>query len=208
MAIEHRLIPDAELHEPKGVVSASSGTTYHANGEGFGTWRFGKPDEVDYSNKSRNVFGWVDIADSQYTSASPRSIAASTRTKLTNNSSGSQTDTSRQNSLWNTSLNSFVISDPNATYLMRIGMKLKASAAAGTPYVVKLELESTNGGIIVLSHDYIIKGGSYENNVSFTDLVYIGPSINGYAMNAYLTSDTAITQYDLGFVIQRLYKES
>lgn len=42
MAIQHAVIPDAQLHEPKGVVSASAGQVYVANGSGSGTWK--KPD--------------------------------------------------------------------------------------------------------------------------------------------------------------------
>jgi hypothetical protein len=38
MTVQHRDIPDAQLHEPKGVVSASANTLYLANGSGSGTW--------------------------------------------------------------------------------------------------------------------------------------------------------------------------
>jgi len=38
MTIQHSLIADADLHEPKGVVSAASGKVYQANGSGSGTW--------------------------------------------------------------------------------------------------------------------------------------------------------------------------
>jgi len=39
MAIQHVDIPDAQIHEPKGVVSALEGYTYVANGSGSGNWR-------------------------------------------------------------------------------------------------------------------------------------------------------------------------
>lgn len=38
MAIEHDAIPNAELHEPKGVSAATSGQVYVANGSGSGVW--------------------------------------------------------------------------------------------------------------------------------------------------------------------------
>lgn len=38
MAIEHKDIPDAQLHEPKGVVTASEGAVYVADGLGSGSW--------------------------------------------------------------------------------------------------------------------------------------------------------------------------
>lgn len=36
--VEHVLIPDAGIHEPKGVSSAASGTVYIADGAGSGSW--------------------------------------------------------------------------------------------------------------------------------------------------------------------------
>ena len=34
----HRDLPDAELHEPKGITSAGQGSVYKSNGGGSGTW--------------------------------------------------------------------------------------------------------------------------------------------------------------------------
>lgn len=36
--VQHRDIPDAQLHEPKGVLTASQGQVYVANGGGSGAW--------------------------------------------------------------------------------------------------------------------------------------------------------------------------
>ena len=38
MAIEHDAIPNADLHEPKGVNAATSGQVYVADGVGSGAW--------------------------------------------------------------------------------------------------------------------------------------------------------------------------
>ncbi len=40
MAVQHRNIPDAQLHEPKGVANATSGTVYTADGSGSGDWEY------------------------------------------------------------------------------------------------------------------------------------------------------------------------
>lgn len=48
MAIEHRLIPDADLHEPKGVIAAANHSVYKANGVGSGAW--GRIDTSDFKN--------------------------------------------------------------------------------------------------------------------------------------------------------------
>lgn len=39
MTISHKLLPDNQLHEPKGVASAAVNTVYSANGAGSGTWK-------------------------------------------------------------------------------------------------------------------------------------------------------------------------
>lgn len=36
--MEHRNIPDGELHEPKGAATALEGTFYKSNGSGSGSW--------------------------------------------------------------------------------------------------------------------------------------------------------------------------
>ena len=206
--IQHKNIPDAQLHEPKGVATASVKRIYFADGAGSGEWRKISDKEIDYSSKTNNLFGWNDIADSLYTSASPRSIAATTRTLLTNNAAAAQTDTSRLGTIWDTTNNQFLINDLNASYILRIRANVKASAAGGVPYAFKLEIESANGPTIVSATDQIIKGGSYENSVAFTTLFYNGSFINNQALKLYVTADTAITLYNVGYVIQRIYKES
>lgn len=39
MATLHSQLTGADLHEPKGVASATAETVYHANGSGSGTWK-------------------------------------------------------------------------------------------------------------------------------------------------------------------------
>lgn len=208
MSIQHRDIDDANLHEPKGIISATNHKLYVANGSGGGAWRRLKNSDMDFSTPSSNVFGWNDIADSQYTSGAPRAILAATRTKLTNNKLATQTDTTRLGNIWDSTLNQFVIDDLNGAYLFRIGMKVTAAAAAGTPYVVKLEFESANGPTVVVAHDVAIKGGGWVNNVVITDFIYSGSFINNQAISLYLTADTAINLYDVGFVVHKMYTES
>lgn len=38
MSIQHRILPDSELHEPKGAASAIQGTVYVSDGSGSGDW--------------------------------------------------------------------------------------------------------------------------------------------------------------------------
>ena len=208
MSIQHKDIPEAQLHEPKGVSLATSGKVYIADGAGSGAWAKLTEDIIDFTNKTKNRFGWNDISDNQYSVGSPRAISSATRTLLTNNGLAAQTDVSRLGSIWNAGPSQFLINDLNATYQLRVQYKVKAAAAAGTPYVVKLEVESATGPVVIASVDSTIKGGGYENCISQTFPIYIGSVINNAAMKLYVTADTNITLYDIGFVIQRLYKET
>ena len=40
MTIQHNTITDPDIHEPKGVASATSGKVYISNGSGSGTWEY------------------------------------------------------------------------------------------------------------------------------------------------------------------------
>lgn len=208
MSIQHKDIPDAQLHEPKGVATAVNKAVYKANGSGSGSWGKLTDLDMDFSDKTKNAFGWNDIADSQYTSASPRSVSGGVRTLLTNNALAAQTDTSRLGIIWNTAGSYFQVNDLNALYTVRTQFKCKASATAGVPYVVKLEVETSNGPTVISVNDQFIKGGSYENGVSFTSQFYLGSFINNTPLKVYITPDTNITLYDIGFVIARSYKET
>ena len=39
MTIQHNVITDPDIHEPKGVAAASAGQIYVANGAGSGSWQ-------------------------------------------------------------------------------------------------------------------------------------------------------------------------
>ena len=51
MAVQHKDIPEDELHEPKGVSTAANGTVYTANGVGSGSWVLPTTQWTAISNK-------------------------------------------------------------------------------------------------------------------------------------------------------------
>lgn len=208
MTIQHSAIPDGQRHEPKGVSTATSRQVYVADGAASGSWRKVNDLDIDYSVKANNLFGWNDIADSQYTSGAPRAITATTRTLVTNNASAAQTDTSRLGAIWSTGSSQFLINDLNAVYILRINCKITAAAAASSPYIALFELQSANGPTVISGQTQFIKGGGNVNQLSVSMPFYSGSFINNQALQIYITPDTAINLYDVGFVIQRTYKES
>lgn len=204
----HANLTGADLHEPKGVASATANTVYKANGSGTGSWIKLTDTDLNYSDKTKNKFGWNDISDGLYTSGSPHSITASTRTQITNNGAASQTDTSRLGALWNTTTNAFQIDDLNAAYTLRLTAIVKTSATSGTPYVVDIELESANGPTVIAGRTQVIKGGNHLNYLSIAIPFYMGSFINDYDLKLYITADQNITLYNIGFLLQRSYVES
>lgn len=47
MAIQHRDIQDPDIHEPKGIATAPSGTSYRSNGSGSGVFRKDLPTDLE-----------------------------------------------------------------------------------------------------------------------------------------------------------------
>jgi hypothetical protein len=208
MAVQHSAIPDGQRHEPKGISTAANRTVYIADGAASGVWRRTTDLDMDYSNAANNRFGWNDIADGQYTSASPRALTSGARVKLTNNALAAQTSTSRLGAIWNTGGNEFLINDLNAVYKINVRMKALTTATAGTPYTLDIEFESANGPTIIAGHTNYIKGGSHVNLINFTVPIYMGSFINNQALSIYVRPDANTDVYDIGFVVQRTYVES
>ena len=207
MSVQHRDIPNAQLHEPKNIDSASTKEVYLADGAGSGDWRRITDTEMNFADKTKNLFGWNDISDSLYTSGSPRAIVAATRTQLTNNATAAQTDTSRLGTLWNAGSSLFLINDLNAVYSLRVAMKATAAAAAGTPYIMLIELQSDSGSLVFASSTLTMKGGGSINHLHFNTSFYLGSSINNTNLKLFITPDTNTNIYETGFLLSRTYRE-
>ena len=117
--VQHSVLTDPNLHEPKGVSTALEGQVYRANGSGSGSWRF----------PSGNAFGELYISGGTVAQTLP---AASATAKL--NPTGG----------WSANGNANVtLSGPNGTmtvptageYLLHFWMSFStASATAGSVY--------------------------------------------------------------------------
>lgn len=61
--VQHVSIPDAQIHEPKGVVTASAGYVYVANGGGSGIWKKVANDALQGLSGDAGVSGKKIISD-------------------------------------------------------------------------------------------------------------------------------------------------
>jgi hypothetical protein len=93
-------------------------------------------------------------------------------------------------------------------YSISIAMKGTAVAAAGTPYSATFEIESANGPTVIAGHTHLVKGGGIVNWMDTSHDIYMGSFINNQNLSVFLTPDTNINIYDIGFIIQRNYLES
>lgn len=54
--VQHKDIPDAQLHEPKGASTAANGRVYVSNGSGSGSWQKVKDDNIDSELSEQGAF--------------------------------------------------------------------------------------------------------------------------------------------------------
>lgn len=200
--IQHKDIADTESHEPKNISTATAGQLYVADGAGSGDWAKLTENEMDFSDKTKNKFGWNLIADSQYTSGSPRAITGTTKTLLTNNTLGGVTDETRLGAIWDDTNSKFLINDLNACYLLRVTYTLSTGAVAYGQW----ELEGGSPAGLIAGYHLIHNTGIVKHTLVFPFV--LTSAINNTDIKLYLTTSTNASLYDVFFQIQRLYKET
>lgn len=204
--VQHSALTDPNIHEPKGVATATVSKVYVANGAGTGIWRKLVEDDLDFTTPASNKFGWNFRVDSTYTSGAPLSCPATVKTLCPNDGLVALSNITRPIGVTYTT-NNFTPTNLNSSYVMRLSFKIKASAAAGTPYVVKVSLE---GGAVPLeftANTQFVKGASYINEISHDYLFFTGSLNTNQPVTIYLTADTDCTVYDIRQLLQRTYVE-
>lgn len=88
--IEHSVLANSELHEPKGVSAASSGQVYVANGTGGGSWRYIPHSSCYYTNIGT---GTTYTTPTSFTLVNPTSTGDSSPKDMTHNSASRLTYT-------------------------------------------------------------------------------------------------------------------
>ena len=203
MAIEHSVVADPDIHEPKGVAAATATHVYSSDGLGSGSW--GKVLPHGYGSAAAGasfrsdgasdgawlrVQGWGDYQDTNTTVGTPtQNIATTVRTqflcdggtltaeKLPEDASGT--------SLWNTSTD---IHEPIAdgdVYHMRISFTAENYAGAN-PYIeVALDIGGAVGEIFGQTFP-LVKGGAAQK-VAMSIPVYTGSTYLANGGTVYLT---------------------
>lgn len=200
--IQHKDIPDAQLHEPKGVASANAGDIYVADGAGSGAWATaeavgsgaapagailvsdgsGGQDYVRYQ-------GWGQWQDTDTTVGTPsQTLTAAARTQWTNDGGTLTIQKSPSDltvPLWDTATNKHIPIADNDTYHIRITFTAE-NYAGSTPYI-ELELDIGGSvGVIYADTRALRKGGSAQT-MSFTFPVFSGSTYLANGGTIYVT---------------------
>lgn len=140
---EHRVLPDSQLHEPKGIVTAAAGEVYVADGLNSGDWIPLSADNVVGSVSC----GWWDYEDTA-TSTTPIALTlAGTQYPLTNDGLGPNTNKTfalaGMVDIWNTTTNQFAFNSGNVlkvgdTVDLRVDMEI-ITTVGNTAFDVVLE---------------------------------------------------------------------
>lgn len=207
MSIQHKDIPDSELHLPKGVVAATNKQIYVANGLGAGAWRTISEADIAYTDKTQNKHGWNYRKDDVYSSGAPLAIASGIKTLFSNNGANALSDVTRPIGITyaTTQLTPNAL---NAAYELSVKFKATAAAVAGTPYIIKVALEGGSTPVQFSGQTQMIKGGGYVNDVCIPFSFHMSALNNNNPIRIYLTPDTAINVYDMEYFIQRTYVET
>ena len=129
MTIQHKLIADADLHEPKGIASAVSGKVYESNGSGSGSWVY----------PSGKVHGEIFID----AGATTQSLSAGSAYAKLN--PGTEWTSGVSSVLTLTPANGTITLSEAGTYMVNFwSLFTCASLASGTQYNFKYNLGGTN----------------------------------------------------------------
>jgi hypothetical protein len=183
MTIQHNLITDPDIHEPKGVATAASGKVYVSNGVGSGAWQYppGKAHGEIY----------IDAGVTTQTLS-----AASAYAKL--NPTGEWTS-GVSNVLTLSPSTGLITLTEAGTYMVNFWCQFSTTAIAqGTIYNFKYNLSGTSSGRTLTVQKFT--NGIDKLHVSATGLVTAtaGQTLSMYVGGDATSSSTAITVIEAG----------
>lgn len=200
--VQHKDIPEAQLHEPKGASTANAGDTYIANGSGSGSWATADAlgsgaalaGQILIADGSGGLDfmryqGWSQWEDSRTTVGTPtQTLTAGARTKLINDGG---TLTIQKNpsdlvsAMWNTTTNKHVPIAENDIYHIRLSFYAENYAGA-TPYIeVELDIGGSVG--VIMGRDMSLRKGGAAQFMSLSFPVFSGSTYLANGGEFYLT---------------------
>ena len=201
--VQHSSLTDPNLHEPKGVSTASANQLYLSNGSGSGTW----------TNANRFPgTGWGQYTNTTYVGTT--ALAVSTTPVLlpfTTNANVSQlpiTLTGTTSSLME--LSSETLQFVAASDLHSITLTFKVYSTSGTPKVLDLILYGSSDGssyatLLGETSVSLVKGAGQV--ITESSLFPVTSDMVSHGARVYLTTDTGtVNLIDIGLISARVHK--
>ena len=189
MTIQHNLITDPDIHEPKGVAAATIGKVYVSDGAGSGSWQYppGKAHGeiyIDAGATSQTL-----SAASAYAKLNPTGEWTAGVSNVLTLGAGTGTITLTQ----------------AGTYMINFWCQFSTAAIAnGTVYNFKYNLSGTSSGRTLTVSKF--SNGSDKLHISATGLVTAtaGQTLSMYVGGDATSSSTAITVIEAGLSAVKL----
>jgi hypothetical protein len=189
MTIQHKLITDPDIHEPKGVATASAGKAYVANGTGSGSWEY----------PSGKVHGEIYI-DAGVTSQTLSGSSAYAKLNPTGEW------TAGVSNILTLGAGTGIITLTQAgTYMINFWCLFStASLSSGTNYNFKYNLDGTNSTRTITVQKFT--NGSDKLHVSALGLVTVtaGQVLSIHVAGDGTSSGTNITVFEAGLTAVKL----
>lgn len=152
--------------------------------------------------------GWAYYVDSQYTSGSPRTISGNTRTLLTNNKLGADTNETYLPSdtitWWNSTTNRFTPTNLGDAYDVRLG--IIANASGSNPYIT-FDLDVGGSiGIIWANTGVFARGAGVATRFTMSIPVFTLDTFLSNGGGFYITTSSSTTIYGITMLVQRVFK--
>jgi len=201
--VQHSSLTDPNLHEPKGISSASANQLYLSNGSGSGTW----------TNANRFPgTGWGKYTNTTYVGTT--ALAVSTTPVLlpfTTNDTVSQVPislTGTTSSLMD--LSSETLQFVSAGDLHSITLTMKVYSTSGTPKVLDLILYGSSDGSTyntLLGETTVSLDKGAGQVVTESSLFPVTSSMVSHGARVYLTTDTGtVNLINIGLISARVHK--
>jgi hypothetical protein len=200
--VQHSSLTDPNLHEPKGISTASSGDIYIADGVGSGNWR------------PVHRTGWAKFSNTTYTGTTTLAIST-TYTLIPFTTAVDETQTPINNAgtaspstLLDVALEKFQFDQVGSLYLIDISFEVYSPS--GTPKVAGLRFNTSTDGSTYgtsVSETYISldKGAGQKINHPF--LLPVTSNMVTHGCKLYFETDTGtINIINIGAVSARIHR--
>ena len=182
MAVNHKDITGDQLHEPKGIETASSGEVYIADGVGSGSWASPSTAVPDVKQ------GWGSYKDTGAAQTFTTTPSILTNNKGTVIETYLPPEILGSDTLWSADkMRAIGVGD---TYDIRLDLPITSKTASPTKIIVTLDI----GGGLTITNPIVVEEisitGATPYTVSTTISLYSLATFVGNGMSVFLATDT------------------